>query len=402
MDIPASWLLRIATSIVFVFLFFTASHPVRAFTFVAWGDTKSDTNVLKNLSPQVKALNPTLTIFPGDLESSGFTQNGMAAWAAAMNGGVNNGLLDISFPVRGNHDDAKSGSAQLWSDYFDFVTTANRVGATSYTELNTDLTYSFDYDNTRFLGIDVVGDASLLSSAQINWIDQRLTDAEAKGLTHAFIYFHGPLYCVAEHCSCSTMTGCVSTAGKSLYAVINKHPIVTATFHGHEHVVTHTKLTSARIPELTRPLDEFVSGDAGAGPNNVNANRTDYAMNTDDNKGGFILVNVSGSTATASFYKGGSSTVQHTVVMAKSGVTPNPTTTGSSTPTRTPTPTGAAATLLGDVDDNGVVDIYDYNLVVTDFNTTGSPGFVAADIDRNGIIDIYDYNTVVTDFGKRV
>lgn len=48
-----------------------------------------------------------------------------------------------------------------------------------------------------------------------------------------------------------------------------------------------------------------------------------------------------------------------------------------------------------DLDRNGIVDIYDYNQLVTDFAKTGSPGFIPADIDESGSVNIYDYNLLV-------
>ncbi len=47
---------------------------------------------------------------------------------------------------------------------------------------------------------------------------------------------------------------------------------------------------------------------------------------------------------------------------------------------------------------DGVVDIYDYNLVVTDFKKTGQN--LIADINKNGRVDIFDFNFVVRDFRK--
>lgn len=45
---------------------------------------------------------------------------------------------------------------------------------------------------------------------------------------------------------------------------------------------------------------------------------------------------------------------------------------------------------------DGVVNIYDYNLLIGDFGKSGSP----ADINGNGIVDIYDYNTLIGNFGR--
>ncbi len=51
----------------------------------------------------------------------------------------------------------------------------------------------------------------------------------------------------------------------------------------------------------------------------------------------------------------------------------------------------------GDIDNNGKVDIFDYNLLLTDF---GKNGALAADIDKNGKVDIFDYNLLLTNFMK--
>jgi hypothetical protein len=66
------------------------------------------------------------------------------------------------------------------------------------------------------------------------------------------------------------------------------------------------------------------------------------------------------------------------------------------TPILSPTPTY----LKGDLNHDGKVDIFDYNMLVGVFGKTGSPGFDVADIDRNGKVDIFDYNILVGNFGK--
>ena len=41
---------------------------VASFRFISWGDTKSGTNLLSELSDQAAGFNPVLTIYSGDLE----------------------------------------------------------------------------------------------------------------------------------------------------------------------------------------------------------------------------------------------------------------------------------------------------------------------------------------------
>lgn len=62
-----------------------------------------------------------------------------------------------------------------------------------------------------------------------------------------------------------------------------------------------------------------------------------------------------------------------------------------------PVPTDVAIK-PADLNTDGKIDIYDYNLLVANFNKTGSN--IVGDIDHNGKVDIYDYNELVANFGK--
>ncbi len=57
--------------------------------------------------------------------------------------------------------------------------------------------------------------------------------------------------------------------------------------------------------------------------------------------------------------------------------------------------------LVGDADGNNRVDIFDYNLVVSNFGSKGNDGYIPdGDLDRDGDVDIFDYNLVVSNFGQ--
>lgn len=77
--------------------------------------------------------------------------------------------------------------------------------------------------------------------------------------------------------------------------------------------------------------------------------------------------------------------------------TPTPTPTVTPRPTATPTP----IRLVGDIDQDGDVDIYDYNILVSHFGPRMPPGS-PADLDRDGDVDIYDYNLLITNFGRKI
>ena len=356
-------------------LFLILVSPVSAqtsFRFIAWGDTKSDITVLKNLSVQAKPLNPKFTIYAGDLESAGFTQSGMDNWKNSADGGVSNGMFNITFPVRGNHD---SSNPSAWQGFFNIASQVQSVGATNYNFLNDELTYSFDYGNSRFIGIDVLGDVTSMSSTQINWLDQRLTDAETKGLTHAFFFWHGPFYSEANHCC--------PNPPQSLVSVLNKHPVISAGFFGHEHILTYTHINSSRVAGVTREFEQIISGDAGAGPTTPTSGRYDYSLNP-GNAGGFVTVDVSGNSYTLNFYKGGTTASQYSKTITK-GTSPPP-----ASPTTPISNTPPAGGKPGDANGDSRVDGLDYVIWRNHYNELAT-GAALGDFNNNGLVDGLDY-----------
>lgn len=270
-----------------------ASASTGDFRFIAWADTKSGTATLTSESILVNGLNPNFTIYPGDLCESGPDATNFPVWKNALNGGGTNDLFDKTFATRGNHD---SAGGTYWQSVFDFAGIANRTGATNYIEQTPEMTYSFDYGNSHFVGIDLPGgDVSTMTSGEITWLDNDLTAAENRGLTHAFLFWHGPVYYVDGH---------PSTPSAALINVLNKHPIIAATFHGHEHLVTYTHMDSPRISSITHPFEEFISGAAGADLYQATAGRYDYWLNSaGSSEDGFCAVDVSGNYFNISVYK---------------------------------------------------------------------------------------------------
>jgi 3',5'-cyclic AMP phosphodiesterase CpdA len=282
-----------------------------SYTFLSWGDTKSGTSVLANLSNQAKKLNPAFTIYQGDLEEAGFTSSGIAAWTGALNGNSSNNTFGITFPIRGNHD---TSNVSGWQAYFNGAANANRIGAVNYSELTKNLTYSFEYGNAIFIGIDVPGPAYKITVDQLTWLDNTLATAETQKLTHAFIFFHGPIYMVDSHTTCTTRTCATDPRVINLIKVLNKHTIVSATFHGHEHIEAYVHMDSSRVPELTRPFEQFITGSAGAGPSTCSkAYRYDYCGAYD----GFATITVSGKTFTVKIYQVNNTTPVKTYTFTK-------------------------------------------------------------------------------------
>jgi hypothetical protein len=191
---------RLLTFLIFIVFFLGVNTlPANAaFRFINWSDAQDNGSYLPTTSRQAASLNPNFTIFAGDFEPDGTTQAGLTTMTSAMNGissgyPTSNGMFNKSFLVKGNHDKHISGSDTLWSSYMNNSGKATTLGMRNYTELNEDLTYSFDYDNARFIALDYPG----YSTAQISWLNGRLLDAQNRAdINHVFIYTHRPFYCV--------------------------------------------------------------------------------------------------------------------------------------------------------------------------------------------------------------
>ena len=372
---------------------FSIIFPTKAFAgfrFIAWGDTKSGTATLTRLSNQAKSLNPIFTIYSGDAISSGSALSSYQTFGNAANGGSSNGILGKTFAVRGNHD---SSAATTWAQFFEFASAASSIGATNYSSLNTDLTYSFDYQNAHFVGIDNLGSATGISAAQIAWLDQDLTRAESRGIKHAFLFSHGPIYTVDGH---------MASVPTSLVTVLNKHPILTATFHGHEHVEAHTTIDSSRISQITNFIyEQFVTGTAGAGGYSCTSGRSDYCQNFQ----GFMVIDVLSDTQfKVGIYKDGTASAQWERTFTKGKpLSSTPTINATKTPTprssASPTPGGS---ILGDVNKDGHVNILDFQLLSNSFGKSqGQTGYNPnADFNKDNSVNVLDFQILSNNFGK--
>lgn len=225
-------------------------NSVLAFVFASWSDTQDNGVYSQNVAKKIATLNPNLVIFTGDLEDTGFSTSEMNTMVKAINGDTtgttSTGLFNKTFLARGNHDNQRSGSATGWSDYLNNQLKATNLGIRNYTELDSDLTYSFDYDNSRFVAIDVP-DGGFLTTRQVDWVGARLTDAETNHseLVHAFIYFHIPIY-FAEKSYIS------SAKVQYFIQMTNNHPLLSAIFVGHIHQFHWYHIDSGKISGVTR------------------------------------------------------------------------------------------------------------------------------------------------------
>jgi len=305
------------------------------FMFAFTGDAQAEPGRFADTLSQIATLNPAFALFIGDLENDGVSSfiNQMVASLKSTN------MFDKTFMVRGNHDDHVSGSAALWENYFETAPNIQTfpAGVTNYTSLNSSsdkLNYSFEYGNSIFIGLDVPGDADaeFLTAPLLNFLDARLAYAESQGLTHAFIYFHGPGYCVSEvHCTCTAKADASCTYSE-LVNIINDHPIVSATMHGHEHFLAWTHMDNTRVAGLTGSYEQFMSAPAGgwAYLDYLFPNRVDYVYDDIGSSTGFSTISVDGESFTVNMYEVGITQPVWTRTFTKSA----PITTSTPTPVK--------------------------------------------------------------------
>jgi parallel beta-helix repeat protein len=279
------------------------------FTFASMADGHAEVAYFSATVNQIKTLNPALVLFNGDLEDTGFDLTQITPMVNALKTA---NLFNNTFLIRGNADNHVSDSAALWESYFEtapnikvlppYVT--NKVALDSSSD---NLNYSFEYGNSIFIGLDVPGDINYLTTDEMDFLDARLTYAESQGLTHAFIFFHGPEYPVESvHSLCSSRTDANCTP-PALMTIFNNHPIVSATFHGHEHVLAWTHMDNTRVAGLTQSYEQFITSPSGGASyiSYLYPDRVDYAYTDMENSQGFATISVDGLSFTYNMYKVG-------------------------------------------------------------------------------------------------
>jgi hypothetical protein len=189
-----------------------------------------------------------------------------------------------------------------------------------------------------------------------------------------------------------------------LIGVFNRHPIVSAIFTGHEHLLAHVHLDESRVSGLSHPVEQFGDGSTGGPIDNRSClpHRTDYCFNDTalfsrlGFQYGFLSVDVDAADYTVSLYIGAELLPVKSWTFHKQGApTATPSVTNSPTEEPTATPTGLAC--RSDVSEDGGVDFNDFLLLANEWNT-GTGG--TYDLNQDGIINTLDLGTVIYEWGS--
>lgn len=249
------------------------------FSFTVVGDTQDDgstnggvnDNIWPAMVQDMNAHSPAFTLICGDLVAgSGNMNTTIAEWEDWKQ--ATSGLTSTRYMVPGNHDMyPKAGSFNAWRNAFPWLPTSNSPAGEE------GISYYFDVGNTRVISVttDWESGGGLPNQA---WLDSVL--ASSTNFDHVFVFSHRPIMF-----SNSEPTG--GSPGAFWQSMVQAD--VTGYFSGHWHRYQPDRITAGG------KTWEVVIG-TGGGSQHFEPIRPYQQVK------GFLLVEVDGLTATATFY----------------------------------------------------------------------------------------------------
>jgi hypothetical protein len=216
--------------------FATAPPPGEAFSFVVFGDTRSNAGAHKNVVERVRREVPDFILATGDMVNEGTnTQD----WQIFFD--VERELLrdNALFPAIGNHD-REPRPARTVENY-------RRYFAVPDDSPDPERYYAFTYSNARFLVLDS-NLSSFALTDQTAWIERELTTAvQDAQIRHIFVVMHHPPFSTSIHGGNSEL--------REMWTPLFEKYRVEAVFSGHDHTYEHS---------LHNGTQYLVSGGGGA------------------------------------------------------------------------------------------------------------------------------------------
>ena len=231
----------------------TSADPVPAptaalFRFAAYGDTRDNHDIHREIVKEVTGFQPALVLQTGDLVHHGDAADEWRIFDQ-ITGDMRRRIP--YYPARGNHDVGTSGF------YEQRVTSPVASGNQLY--------YSFEKENLHFVAIDTQ-QAVGPTSEEGRWLEADLAQARAAG---RFIvpFFHKAIFSIGPH----AVESDIMALRPVLHALFRRHGVRLA-FEGHDHIYYRTvrdgityvvtggggaPLYDGRHPELGVPGDVF-------------------------------------------------------------------------------------------------------------------------------------------------
>ena len=215
--------------------FATAPGPAEPFTFVVYGDTRSQDDPHRTLVERVRREVPDFILLTGDMVDEG---NKEGDWQSFFD--IERELLreNVLFPAVGNHDrQGRARTADAFRRYFsvpDDTPDPERY-------------YAFTYGNSRFLILDS-NEHSFALTDQTAWLEKELADAAVDPrIQHRFVVMHHPVYSTSLHGGHPQL--------REMWTPLFERYGVEAVFSGHDHTYERSAEGGVRY---------FVSGGGGA------------------------------------------------------------------------------------------------------------------------------------------
>jgi 3',5'-cyclic AMP phosphodiesterase CpdA len=201
--------------------FVTAPLPGEAFSFVAFGDSRSNANAHRAVVERVLHEVPDFILGTGDMVNEGPNQ---ADWQQFFD--VERDLLrdNVLWPSLGNHDrePRPRRTAESFRRYFSVPDDSP----------DPERYYAFTYGNSRFLVLDSNAYSFSLTD-QTAWIERELQRAAADPtIKHVFVSMHHPPYSTSVH------GGQVEL--RDAWTPLYEKYHVDAVFSGHDHTYEHS------------------------------------------------------------------------------------------------------------------------------------------------------------------
>ena len=174
--------------------------PTEPFTFVAFGDSRTNWDVWGECSEAVLASGAAFSVHTGDLVIGGGNQNEWDIW---FEEGKELLSRRVMMPAIGNHED---NDPKYYEQF-----------ALPYPED----WYSFDYGNVHFTILSTEKD---MAGAQRDWLEHDLSSTNA---TWKFVFYHRPMYSSSSH-------GCYRKAQAAWGDLFDEYH-VDMVFNGHDH-----------------------------------------------------------------------------------------------------------------------------------------------------------------------
>jgi hypothetical protein len=215
--------------------FATAPVSGMPFSFVVFGDSRSNAGAHRMVVERIRREVPDFLIGTGDMVDDGSQER---QWQEFFD--IERELLreNVMFPAVGNHDRQGRGrTADNFRKYF----------ALPENSLDPERYYAFTYASARFLVLDSNAYSFSLTD-QTAWIERELEAVRLDpSIEHVFVIMHHPPFSVSLHGG--------QTELRERWAPLFEKYHVTAVFSGHDHVYTRAEHEGVRY---------FVTGGAGA------------------------------------------------------------------------------------------------------------------------------------------